>query len=109
MRAIFGLCKGLDLCVTAGRHENVAQADAVFAYGAHQGPGILFSKAVPADAVPGVAHWLSRRRNSLRDKNHTKESMVRVNSEELTASKCFRVTPDGSLLVWSSFPDLRLS
>jgi diguanylate cyclase (GGDEF)-like protein len=52
MRAIFGLCKGLDLCVTAEGIENVAQADAVFAYGAHQGQGFLFSKAVPADTVP---------------------------------------------------------
>ena len=52
MRAIFGLCKGLDLCVTAEGIETVAQADAVFAYGAHQGQGFLFSKAVPADAVP---------------------------------------------------------
>src|SRR5258708_7417530 len=52
MRAIFGLCKGLDLCVTAEGIENVAQADAAFAYGAHQGQGFLFSKAVPADTVP---------------------------------------------------------
>jgi diguanylate cyclase (GGDEF)-like protein len=51
MRAIFGLCKGLDLCVTAEGIENVAQADAALAYGAHQGQGFLFSKAVPADAV----------------------------------------------------------
>jgi EAL domain-containing protein (putative c-di-GMP-specific phosphodiesterase class I) len=51
MRAIFGLCKGLDLCVTAEGIENVAQADAAFAYGAHQGQGFLFSKAVPADTV----------------------------------------------------------
>ena len=52
MRAIFGLCKGLDLCVTAEGIENLAQADASFAYGAHQGQGFLFSKAVPADTVP---------------------------------------------------------
>jgi diguanylate cyclase (GGDEF)-like protein len=52
LRAIFGLCKGLDLCVTAEGIENVAQADAAFAYGAHQGQGFLFSKAVPADEVP---------------------------------------------------------
>jgi diguanylate cyclase (GGDEF)-like protein len=51
MRAIFGLCKGLDLCVTAEGIETVAQADAAFAYGAHQGQGFLFSKAVPADTV----------------------------------------------------------
>ncbi len=52
MRAIFGLCKGLDLCVTAEGIENVAQADASLAYGAHQGQGFLFSKAVPAHKVP---------------------------------------------------------
>ena len=52
LRAIFGLCKGLDLCVTAEGIENGAQADAAFAYGAHQGQGFLFSEAVPADKVP---------------------------------------------------------
>jgi EAL domain-containing protein (putative c-di-GMP-specific phosphodiesterase class I) len=52
MRAIFGLCKGLDLCVTAEGIETVAQADAAFAYGAHQGQGFLFGEAVPADRVP---------------------------------------------------------
>jgi EAL domain-containing protein (putative c-di-GMP-specific phosphodiesterase class I) len=52
MRAIFGLCKGLDLCVTAEGIENIAQADAAFAYGAQQGQGFLFGKAVPADTVP---------------------------------------------------------
>jgi EAL domain-containing protein (putative c-di-GMP-specific phosphodiesterase class I) len=52
MRAIFGLCKGLDLCVTAEGIEDVAQAEAAFAYGAHQGQGFLFSKGVPADKVP---------------------------------------------------------
>ena len=51
MRAIFGLCKGLDLLVTAEGIANVAQADAALAYGAHEGQGFLFSKAVPADAV----------------------------------------------------------
>src|SRR4051812_30563845 len=51
MRAIFGLCKGLDLRVTAEGIENVAQADAAFAYGAHQGQGFLFSKAVPDDTA----------------------------------------------------------
>jgi EAL domain-containing protein (putative c-di-GMP-specific phosphodiesterase class I) len=51
MRAIFGLCKGLELGVTAEGIETVAQADTAFAYGAHQGQGFLFSKAVPADTV----------------------------------------------------------
>jgi len=51
MRAIFGLCKGLNLSVTAEGIETAAQAEAVLAYGAHQGQGYLFSKAVPAEAV----------------------------------------------------------
>jgi len=51
LRAIFGLCKGLDLCITAEGIENDAQADAAFRLGAHQGQGFLFSEAVPASAV----------------------------------------------------------
>jgi diguanylate cyclase (GGDEF)-like protein len=51
MRAIFGLCKGLDLCVTAEGIETNAQADAAFRHGAHHGQGFLFSEAVPANAV----------------------------------------------------------
>jgi EAL domain-containing protein (putative c-di-GMP-specific phosphodiesterase class I) len=51
LRAIFGLCKGLDLCITAEGIENDAQADAAFRLGAHQGQGFLFSEAVPAGAV----------------------------------------------------------
>jgi EAL domain-containing protein (putative c-di-GMP-specific phosphodiesterase class I) len=51
MRAIFGLCKGLDLCVTAEGVETNAQADAAFRYGAQQAQGFLFSEAVPASAV----------------------------------------------------------
>jgi len=51
LRAIFGLCKGLDLCVTAEGVETNAQADAAFLYGAQQAQGFLFSEAVPASAV----------------------------------------------------------
>jgi EAL domain-containing protein (putative c-di-GMP-specific phosphodiesterase class I) len=51
MRAIFGLCKGLDLCVTAEGVETNVQADAAFRYGAQQAQGFLFSEAVPASAV----------------------------------------------------------
>jgi EAL domain-containing protein (putative c-di-GMP-specific phosphodiesterase class I) len=51
MRAIFGLCKGLELSVTAEGIETADQAAAVIAYGAHQGQGFLFSEAVPANAV----------------------------------------------------------
>jgi EAL domain-containing protein (putative c-di-GMP-specific phosphodiesterase class I) len=51
VRAIFGLCKGLDLCVTAEGIETAAQADAAFQHGAHHGQGFLFGQAVPASAV----------------------------------------------------------
>lgn len=51
MRAILGLCKGLDLCVTAEGVETTVQADAAFRYGAQQAQGFLFSQAVPASAV----------------------------------------------------------
>ena len=51
MRAIIGLCKGLDLRVTAEGVETEAQAEAAFQHGAHQAQGFLFSKAVPASAV----------------------------------------------------------
>ncbi len=37
LRAVFGLCKGLDLCVTAEGIESEAQAEAVLSNGAHQG------------------------------------------------------------------------
>jgi EAL domain-containing protein (putative c-di-GMP-specific phosphodiesterase class I) len=51
MRAIIGLCKGLDLCVTAEGIETNAQAEAAFQHGVHQAQGFLFSEAVPASAV----------------------------------------------------------
>jgi diguanylate cyclase (GGDEF)-like protein len=51
MRAIFGLCKGLDLCVTAEGVETSVQADAAFRYGAQQAQGFLYSEAIPADEV----------------------------------------------------------
>jgi EAL domain-containing protein (putative c-di-GMP-specific phosphodiesterase class I) len=68
MRAIFGLCKGLDLSVTAEGIESVAQADAAFAYGAHEGQGFFFSKAVPADRVPQLFIEFPQAK-PLRDKN----------------------------------------
>jgi diguanylate cyclase (GGDEF)-like protein len=52
MRAIIGLCKGLDLCVTAEGIETHAQAEAALSHGAHQAQGFLFGKAVPANEVP---------------------------------------------------------
>jgi len=51
MSAVFGLCKGLDLCITAEGIETHAQADAALRNGAHQGQGFLFGEAVSADAV----------------------------------------------------------
>jgi diguanylate cyclase (GGDEF)-like protein len=76
MRAIFGLCKGLDLCVTAEGIETVAQADAAFAYGAHQGQGFLFSEAVPADRVAQLLIGFPQA-NSLREKKlHDRKSVM---------------------------------
>jgi EAL domain-containing protein (putative c-di-GMP-specific phosphodiesterase class I) len=51
MRAIIGLCKGLNLCVTAEGVETEGQAVAALRHGAHQAQGFLFGKAVPASAV----------------------------------------------------------
>ena len=51
VRAIFGLCKGLELGVTAEGIETTKQADAVCNFGAHQGQGLLFGDAVPASAI----------------------------------------------------------
>jgi diguanylate cyclase (GGDEF)-like protein len=48
MRAIIGLCKGLNLSVTAEGVETEAQAAAVLAHGAQQAQGFLFGKAVSA-------------------------------------------------------------
>jgi EAL domain-containing protein (putative c-di-GMP-specific phosphodiesterase class I) len=51
MRAIMGLCKGLNLTVTAEGIETEAQAAAAVAHGAQQGQGFLFGKAIPATEV----------------------------------------------------------
>ncbi len=51
MRAIIGLCKGLNLLVTAEGVETEAQAAAVLAHGAQQAQGFLYGKAVPAGEV----------------------------------------------------------
>jgi diguanylate cyclase (GGDEF)-like protein len=48
VRAIIGLCKGLDLSVTVEGVEIEAQAIAAFQLGADQAQGYLFSKAVSA-------------------------------------------------------------
>jgi diguanylate cyclase (GGDEF)-like protein len=51
IRAIVGLCKGLNLPVTVEGIETEAQAAAAFQHGAHQAQGFLFGKAVPATEV----------------------------------------------------------
>jgi diguanylate cyclase (GGDEF)-like protein len=51
MRAIIGLCKGLNLTVTAEGVETEAQAAAAFQHGVQQGQGFLFGRAVPAGEV----------------------------------------------------------
>jgi EAL domain-containing protein (putative c-di-GMP-specific phosphodiesterase class I) len=51
MRAIIGLCKGLNLSVTAEGVETEAQAAAVLQHGAQQAQGFLYGKAVPAREV----------------------------------------------------------
>jgi len=51
MRAIIGLCNGLNLCVTAEGVETEGQAIAALRHGAHQAQGFLFGEAVPASAV----------------------------------------------------------
>jgi diguanylate cyclase (GGDEF)-like protein len=51
MRAIIGLCNGLNLSVTAEGVETAGQAMAALRHGAHQAQGFLFGEAVSASAV----------------------------------------------------------
>jgi diguanylate cyclase (GGDEF)-like protein len=51
MRAIIGLCGGLNLCITAEGVETEAQALAAMRHGVHQAQGFLFSRAVSASAA----------------------------------------------------------
>ena len=51
VRAIVGLCKGLNLSVTVEGVETEAQALAAFRHGVHQAQGFLFGKAVPGTEV----------------------------------------------------------
>jgi diguanylate cyclase (GGDEF)-like protein len=51
MRAIVGLCGGLNLCVTAEGVETDAQAMAAFRHGVHEAQGFLFGRAVSAGMV----------------------------------------------------------
>ena len=48
MRAIVGLCGGLNLSITAEGVENEAQALAALLHGVHQAQGFFFGKAVSA-------------------------------------------------------------
>lgn len=58
VRAMVGLCKGLNLSVTAEGIETEMQATAALEHGVNQAQGFLFGKAVPAAQVP---HLLSGR------------------------------------------------
>jgi diguanylate cyclase (GGDEF)-like protein len=51
IRAIVGLCRGLNLSVTAEGVENEQQAAAILQHGVDQAQGFLFGKAVPAAQV----------------------------------------------------------
>jgi diguanylate cyclase (GGDEF)-like protein len=51
IRAMVGLCKGLNLSVTAEGVETEAQAVAAFQLGVHQAQGFLFGRAIPAAEV----------------------------------------------------------
>jgi diguanylate cyclase (GGDEF)-like protein len=51
MRAIIGLCGGLNLCITAEGIETEGQALAAVRHGVHHAQGFLFSRAVPTSAV----------------------------------------------------------
>src|SRR5579864_813926 len=51
MRAIIGLCGGLNLCITAEGVETEAQALAAMRHGVHHAQGFLFSRAVSASAA----------------------------------------------------------
>jgi EAL domain-containing protein (putative c-di-GMP-specific phosphodiesterase class I) len=58
VRAMVGLCKGLNLSVTAEGVETEAQAVAALEHGVDQAQGFLFGQAVPAAQVP---HLLAKR------------------------------------------------
>jgi EAL domain-containing protein (putative c-di-GMP-specific phosphodiesterase class I) len=51
MRAIIGLCGGLNLGITAEGIESDAQAMAALRHGVHEAQGFLFGRAVSASAV----------------------------------------------------------
>jgi EAL domain-containing protein (putative c-di-GMP-specific phosphodiesterase class I) len=51
IRAMVGLCRGLNLSVTAEGIETEAQAEAALAHGVDQAQGFLYGRAVPAEEV----------------------------------------------------------
>jgi diguanylate cyclase (GGDEF)-like protein len=51
IRAMVGLCRGLNLSVTAEGVETEAQATAALLHGIDQAQGFLFGRAIPADQV----------------------------------------------------------
>jgi EAL domain-containing protein (putative c-di-GMP-specific phosphodiesterase class I) len=51
MRAIIGLCRGLNLCVTAEGIETDGQAMSAIEHGVQQAQGFLFGRAVSASAA----------------------------------------------------------
>jgi len=51
MRAIIGLCGGLNLCITAEGVETEVQALAAMRHGVHHAQGFLFGRAVSASAA----------------------------------------------------------
>ncbi|WFU43579.1 bifunctional diguanylate cyclase/phosphodiesterase [Bradyrhizobium sp. CB82] len=60
MRAIIGLCGGLNLCTTAEGIETEAQALAATRHGVHQAQGFLFSKAICSRSVMQLLSTSSR-------------------------------------------------
>jgi len=54
IRAMVGLCRGLNLSVTAEGIETEAQAAAALEHGVDQAQGFLFGRAVPASEVPAL-------------------------------------------------------
>ena len=52
IRAMVGLCRGLNLSVTAEGIETEVQAELALEHGVDQAQGFLFGKAVPAEQVP---------------------------------------------------------
>jgi diguanylate cyclase (GGDEF)-like protein len=51
IRAMVGLCRGLNLSVTAEGIETEAQAEAALAHGVDQAQGFLYGRAIPAEEV----------------------------------------------------------